>query len=135
MNLVANNDVAGFVIEFFDDALDLIQTVRLMVHRHQERDAGFEQSQHGGEVNRFEVSEEHVRGRRAAIHDHDIRSLQSAKHFVEQSRLAEIQKAGVRMKSLQRGVLIVRVTGGERDSFVLQELDEIYREETFSDAA
>ena len=76
-----------------------------------------------------------VSGCGAAIHDNEVRFLQRAENAVQFAVIAQIQKPRIRMKTLQRRVLVVAINRNVRDTPVLEELHEVDREEAFADTA
>jgi hypothetical protein len=129
VDLIANNDVVGFVIEFLNHTLDLVQTVSFVIDRHQQRQPGFEDSENRSQVNRFEVTQKDFGRCGTTVHNDHICSFEGAEHLVQQSRLIEVKEAGVGMKSLQGGILVVGIARHERYA-VFEELDEVHGEET-----
>ena len=85
--------------------------------------------------NLSEVFNEQVRGRGAAIHNNQIRCLQRGEDPVEFSAVVQIEKLRVRVKPLQRRILVVGINRDVGDALVLEELDEVDGEETFADTA
>lgn len=132
---VANHDIVALLPELVGEALNLIHAVRLVVHRHDERERCTEFGHHGGQINLGEVINEQVRGRGSAIHDDETRFFESAENAVEFATVVEVKKSRIGMKPLQRRVLVVTINRDVRDAPVFEELHEVDGEEAFSDAA
>ncbi len=132
---IANNNVITPVFEFIGHSLNLIHTVRFVVHRHDQGELGVKRCQHGWQINFVEKINKQVGGRGAAIHDDQIRFSESGKNGVKVTPFAQIEKSRVGMKPFQRRVLVVAVNRDMGDALVFEELDEIDGEKTFADAA
>ena len=70
-----------------------------------------------------------------AIHDDQIRLLQRGEDGVHLATVRQVEETGLRVESLQRGILVVAVDGDMGDPFVLEELDEVDGKEAFADTA
>ncbi len=77
------------------------------------------------------------RAARAAQRREDARSdrVRRREDAVEFAAVVQVEKTRVGMKPLQRRILVVGVNRDVRDTFVLEELDEIHSEEALADAA
>src|SRR6266498_2357566 len=105
-----------------------------MIQRHEHGQPGLQQSEHRRKVNRLEVTEEDIGRGGPAIHHDQWRSVKGSRHFVEQTRLGEVDEGCVRVEPLQCGVLIVAVARNEGQGFVFEKLYKVYCEKALPDA-
>ena len=132
---VADDNVVALVSELVREPLDLFYTVRLVIHRHDERELCAERGQHGEQVNFGEEFNKQVGGRGTAVHDDQICLFQSGEDAVERAAFGQVQEAGVGMKPFQRRVLVVAVNRDMGNALVFEILDEVDGEEAFANAA
>ena len=132
---IANDNVIATVFEFIGHSLNLINAVRFVIHRHDQRELGVIRREHRWQINFVEKINKQVGGCGAAIHDDQIGLCQCRKNGVKIMPFAQIEKPRVGMKPFQRRVLVVAVNRDMSDALVFEELDEIDGKETFADAA
>src|SRR5579872_3815628 len=76
--------------------------------------------------------QEQVGRSRPAIRNCKICLSQDIEDSIQFALVGKINELRVGMETFQRGILVVGVDGDMAYAFVLQELDEVYREEAFA---
>ena len=135
MRRVADHDVAARSAELVGQALHLVHAVQFVIHRHHQCQNRAERLEHNGGFNFDEVIEKQLAGRRAAIHNNEVRPLQRTENAVNLAPVCQIQELGVRVKPLQSRTLVVAINGDVSDVPVFEILNEVDGEEAFAHTA
>ena len=88
-------------VEPFCDGPDLLNAVRFVIDRHEDRQIGAEACQQLERGYAVEVIEKDIRRGRAAIDYGQVRCVQGGKHAVEFALLSNIEELRFGMKTLQ----------------------------------